>query len=120
MPGCPHVDELDVVEVAVGDGLVHLLILVDAVPEVLQRLLPAVTTSLAQTLLKTLRAHLSSHPTKILQLPTLTLHLKSHSTKMLTSLPSPVHHSFHPTKMLSLRSFHSTKMLYLRTLSSTS
>jgi len=36
---CAHVDELDVVQVAVGDGLVHLLVLGDAVPEVLQRLL---------------------------------------------------------------------------------
>ena len=36
-----HVDELDVVQGAVGDGLVHLLVLGDALPEVLQRLLRA-------------------------------------------------------------------------------
>ena len=35
-----HVNELDVVHVAVGDGLVHLLILGYPVPEVLQRLHP--------------------------------------------------------------------------------
>ena len=33
-----HVYELDVVQVAVGDGLIHLLILGNAVPEVIQRL----------------------------------------------------------------------------------